>query len=433
MTGLRRAESFPTNSFNFVSAALLSSNSRTASSSRQKARMTGVRVIRAFCREEESVREFDESNVALTKLNEFVGKLSALLNPVTYVLINIATVILINNAGLQVNLGNIQQGEVVALYNYMAQMIIELIKLASLIITLNKSAACANRVANILKVKTSMDYPDDTISASAAAENSVEFQGVTFAYAGTGAPSLSDISFSVKKGQTVGIIGGTGSGKSTLVNLIARFYDVTKGTILMNGQDIRTYSQHDLRKKIGVVPQRAALFKGTIRDNMKWGCEDATDEEIWDALTTAQAREIVEGKDGQLDFKLEQNGRNLSGGQRQRLTIARAVVKKPEFLILDDSASALDFATDAALRKSLHQLSGNVTTFLVSQRAASIRQADLILVLNDGELVGKGIHDDLIRTCDIYREIYFSQFPEERAKYALSNTAVSGGTMEVVS
>ena len=348
-------------------------------------------------------------------------------------LINIATVILINNAGLQVNLGNIQQGEVVALYNYMAQMIIELIKLASLIITLNKSAACANRVANILKVKTSMDYPDDTISASAAAENSVEFQGVTFDYAGTGAPSLSDISFSVKKGQTVGIIGGTGSGKSTLVNLIARFYDVTKGTILMNGQDIRTYSQHDLRKKIGVVPQRAALFKGTIRDNMKWGCEDATDEEIWDALTTAQAREIVEGKDGQLDFKLEQNGRNLSGGQRQRLTIARAVVKKPEFLILDDSASALDFATDAALRKSLHQLSGNVTTFLVSQRTASIRQADLILVLNDGELVGKGIHDDLIRTCDIYREIYFSQFPEERAKYALSNTAVSGGTMEVVS
>ena len=232
--------------------------------------LTGVRVIRAFCREEEAVREFDESNAALTKLNEFVGKLSALLNPVTYVLINIATVILINNAGLQVNLGNMQQGEVVALYNYMAQMIIELIKLASLIITLNKSAACANRVADILKVKTSMDYPDDTASVSAAAENAVEFQDVTFAYAGTGAPSLSDICFSVKKGQTVGIIGGTGSGKSTLVNLIARFYDATKGTIMINGQDIRTYSQHDLREKIGVVPQRAALFKGTIRENMKW-------------------------------------------------------------------------------------------------------------------------------------------------------------------
>ena len=392
--------------------------------------LTGVRVIRAFCREKESVREFDESNAQLTKLNEFVGKLSALLNPVTYVLINIATVILINNAGLQVNLGNMQQGQVVALYNYMAQMIVELIKLASLIITLNKSAACANRVADILKVKTSMDYPNATATA-VSSENAVEFNDVTFTYAGSSAPSLSNISFSVRKGQTVGIIGGTGSGKSTLVNLIARFYDATSGTVQLDGQNIQAYSQHDLRKKIGVVPQRAALFKGSIRENMKWGREDATDEEIWDALTTAQAREIVENKDGQLDFKLEQNGRNLSGGQRQRLTIARAVVKKPEFLILDDSASALDFATDAALRKSLHQLSGNVTTFLVSQRAASIRQADLILVLDDGELVGKGIHDDLIHTCDTYREIYFSQFPEERAKYKASNTAVSGNASEV--
>lgn len=393
--------------------------------------LTGVRVIRAFCREKEAVREFDESNAQLTRLNEFVGKLSALLNPVTYVLINIATVILINNAGLQVNLGNMQQGQVVALYNYMAQMIVELIKLASLIITLNKSAACANRVADILKVKTSMDYPDTTASTSVSSENAVEFNDVTFTYAGSSAPSLSNISFSVKKGQTVGIIGGTGSGKSTLVNLIARFYDATSGTVQMDGQNIQSYSQHDLREKVGVVPQRAALFKGSIRENMKWGRENATDEEIWDALITAQAREIVEGKDGQLEFKLEQNGRNLSGGQRQRLTIARAVVKKPEFLILDDSASALDFATDAALRKSLHQLSGNVTTFLVSQRAASIRQADLILVLDDGELVGKGIHDDLIHTCDTYREIYFSQFPEERAKYNALNTAVSGSTSEV--
>ena len=392
--------------------------------------LTGVRVIRAFCREKEAVQEFDESNTQLTKLNEFVGKLSALLNPVTYVLINIATVILINNAGLQVNLGSMQQGQVVALYNYMAQMIVELIKLASLIITLNKSAACANRVADILKVKTSMDYPDTTTS-TVSGENAVEFNDVTFTYAGSSAPSLSNISFSVKRGQTIGIIGGTGSGKSTLVNLIARFYDATSGTVQMDGQDIRSYSQHDLRQKVGVVPQRAALFKGTIRENMKWGREDATDSEIWDALTTAQAREIVENKDGQLDFNLEQNGRNLSGGQRQRLTIARAVVKKPEFLILDDSASALDFATDAALRKSLHQLSGNVTTFLVSQRAASIRQADQILVLNDGELVGKGVHDDLIRTCDTYREIYFSQFPEERAKYEVSNTAVSGNATEV--
>ena len=243
--------------------------------------------------------------------------------------------------------------------------------------------------------------------------------------------ALKGISFEVKKGEIMGIVGKNGSGKSTLVNLIARFYDATQGTVRIDGQDIRSYSQQDLREKIGVVPQRAALFKGTIRENMKWGRDDATDAEIWDALTTAQAREIVEGKDGQLDFKLEQNGRNLSGGQKQRLTIARAVVKKPEFLILDDSASALDFATDAALRKSLHQLSGNVTTFLVSQRAASIRQADLILVLNDGELVGKGIHDDLIRSCEIYRAIYFSQFPEERAKYDSSKTAVSGNAAEV--
>lgn len=378
--------------------------------------LTGVRVIRAFCREKEAVEEFDQSNLALTKLNEFVGRLSALLNPVTYVLINIATVILINNAGLQVSLGNMQQGEVVALYNYMAQMIVELIKLASLIITLNKSAACAGRVADILKVDSTMEFAGSS-SGDSTGSRSVEFQNVTFSYQGTGAPSLTDISFSVKKGETVGIIGGTGSGKSTLVNLIARFYDTTSGEILLDGENIRNYSRRALRDKIGVVPQRAALFKGSIRDNMKWGREDATDEEIWSALTTAQAREIVEGKPGQLDFALEQNGKNLSGGQRQRLTIARALVKNPEILILDDSASALDFATDAALRKALAGLGGQVTTFLVSQRAASIRQADQILVLDDGALCGLGTHDTLIRSCSTYREIYFSQFPEERNRY----------------
>lgn len=378
--------------------------------------LTGVRVIRAFCREKEAVEEFDQSNLALTKLNEFVGRLSALLNPVTYVLINIATVILINNAGLQVSLGNMQQGEVVALYNYMAQMIVELIKLASLIITLNKSAACAGRVADILKVDSTMEFASSS-SGDSTGSRSVEFQNVTFSYQGTGAPSLTDISFSVKKGETVGIIGGTGSGKSTLVNLIARFYDATSGEILLDGENIRNYSRRALRDKIGVVPQRAALFKGSIRDNMKWGREDATDEEIWSALTTAQAREIVEGKPGQLDFALEQNGKNLSGGQRQRLTIARALVKNPEILILDDSASALDFATDAALRKALAGLGGQVTTFLVSQRAASIRQADQILVLDDGALCGLGTHDTLIRSCSTYREIYFSQFPEERNRY----------------
>lgn len=378
--------------------------------------LTGVRVIRAFCREKEAVEEFDRSNLALTKLNEFVGRLSALLNPVTYVLINIATVILINNAGLQVSLGNMQQGEVVALYNYMAQMIVELIKLASLIITLNKSAACAGRVADILKVDSTMEFTGSS-SGDSTGSRSVEFQNVTFSYQGTGAPSLTDISFSVKRGETVGIIGGTGSGKSTLVNLIARFYDATSGEILLDGENIRNYSRQALRDKIGVVPQRAALFKGSIRDNMKWGREDATDEEIWSALTTAQAREIVEGKPEQLDFALEQNGKNLSGGQRQRLTIARALVKNPEILILDDSASALDFATDAALRKALAGLGGQVTTFLVSQRAASIRQADQILVLDDGALCGLGTHDTLIRSCSTYREIYFSQFPEERNRY----------------
>lgn len=404
--------------------------------------LTGVRVIRAFCREKEAVQEFDSRNQELTKLNLFVGRLSALLNPVTYVLINIATVILIQKAGVEVNLGGMQQGQVVALYNYMAQMIVELIKLASLIITLNKSAACAGRVADILKVKSTMNYPAastatsdsdkpvqkpgsvaESISASSSynadnSENVVVFDDVTFEYSKAGAPSLSHISFSVKKGQTVGIIGGTGSGKTTLVNLISRFYDTSKGTVLLDGQNIENYTKNDLRSRIGVVPQKAALFKGTIRDNLKWGREDATDKDLWQALTTAQGKEVVEGKPGQLDFELEQNGKNLSGGQKQRLTIARALVKKPEILILDDSASALDFATDAALRKSLNRLDWNVTTFLVSQRSSSIQQADLILVLDNGTLAGKGTHAELLRTCDTYREIYFSQFPEKRAKYA---------------
>lgn len=393
--------------------------------------LTGVRVIRAFCREKEAVAEFDTRNQELTKLNLFVGKLSALLNPVTYVLINIATVILIQKAGVEVNLGGMQQGQVVALYNYMAQMIVELIKLASLIITLNKSAACAGRVADILKVKSTMDYPSsstysaqmskDLATATADAslsENAIVFNDVTFEYSKAGAPSLSHICFSVKKGQTVGIIGGTGSGKTTLVNLISRFYDASKGTVLLDGQNIENYTRSDLRSRIGVVPQKAALFKGSIRDNLKWGREDASDEDLWQALTTAQGKEVVEGKPGQLDFMLEQNGKNLSGGQKQRLTIARALVKKPEILILDDSASALDFATDAALRKSLNRLDWRVTTFLVSQRSSSIQQADLILVLDNGTLAGKGTHAELLRTCDTYREIYFSQFPEERDKYA---------------
>ena len=370
--------------------------------------LTGVRVIRAFCREREAVKDFDESNRELTRLNEFVGRLSALLNPATYVLINIATVFLISAAGVQVNMGSMQQGETVALYNYMAQMIVELIKLASLIITLNKAAACAGRVADILNVQSSMDYVTET-KTQPVSDCAVAFQDVTFSYAGTKAPSLSNISFSVKKGQTVGIIGGTGSGKTTLVNLISRFYDADQGTVLLNGQDICKYSQADLCSKIGIVPQKAVLFKGTIRENMKLGRENASDEEIWEALSMAQAKEIVEKK--------------LSGGQRQRLTIARALIKNPEILILDDSASALDFATDAALRKSLHTLSHKTTTFLVSQRSSSIRQADLILVLDDGTLAGQGTHEELLKSCAPYREIFFSQFPDERKKYdAMQNT-----------
>ena len=379
--------------------------------------LTGVRVIRAFCREEESVNEFEKSNTELTKLNEFVGRISALLNPFTYVLINIATVILIARAGLQVNLGAMQQGQVVALYNYMAQMIVELIKLASLIITLNKAMACADRVAGVLDIRTTMHYPESPSTKADPSANEVEFDKVSFTYAGAGASSLSDISFSVKKGQTVGIIGGTGCGKTTLVSLISRFYDATSGTVKLNGRNVKELTNQEIHDKVGIVQQRSVLFKGSIRDNMKWGNENASDSEIWDALKVAQAKEVVEGKDGQLDFMLEQNGKNLSGGQRQRLTIARALVKKPEILILDDSLSALDFATDAALRKALTGLEGETTTFLVSQRVAGIRQADKILVLDNGELAGQGTHEELMKSCEVYREIYFSQFPEDRAKY----------------
>ena len=373
--------------------------------------LTGVRVIRAFCREEQSVEEFEESNRALTKLNLFVGRISALMNPLTYVLINLGAVVLIREAAGQVDLGVFQQGEVVALYNYMLQIIVELIKLASLIITLNKSLACAKRTAAVLAVTPGMTYPDAPETASQGA-NAVEFRDVSFTYQGAGAPSLSGVSFAAKPGDTIGVIGGTGSGKSTLVDLIPRFYDATSGSVLLDGQDVRTLPQDTLREKVGVVPQRAQLFQGSIRDNLRWGSEHATDAQLWQALTLAQAREVVEGKPGGLDFLLEQNGRNLSGGQRQRLTIARALVKEPEVLILDDSSSALDFATDAALRRAIRSLKS--TTVLVSQRIACVRQADSILVLDNGRLAGWGDHDTLMKTCPVYQEIYWSQFPEER-------------------
>ena len=395
--------------------------------------LTGVRVIRAFCREEQSVEEFEEGNRELTRLNEFVGRISALLNPLTYVLINGATVLLIARAGVQVNIGNLQQGQVVALYNYMAQIIVELIKLASLIITLNKSMACADRVAGILDVKSSMEYKvaaeqmkNEQINADqrkyetdgendqADSNLAVEFNHVTFTYEGAGASSLSDITFRAKKGQTIGIIGGTGSGKSTLVSLIPRFYDPQEGTVKVNGINAKDYPQGELCSEIGVVQQRSILFKGSIRDNLKWGNDQASDEDLWKAITIAQAKDVVEAKPGKLDFEVEQNGRNLSGGQKQRLTIARALVSKPEILILDDSLSALDFATDAALRKAIGELEGNVTIFLVSQRISGIRQADKILVMEDGELAGQGTHEELMETCETYQEIYYSQFPEER-------------------
>ena len=378
--------------------------------------LTGVRVIRAFCREDHSVREFDESSQALTKLNEFVGRISALLNPLTYVLINLAAVVLIDRAALRVNIGSIAQGDVVALNNYMLQITVELIKLASLIITLTKSMACAGRVAGVLEQPTSMTYPEKNAQPRENGDEAVRFDRVNFTYRNAGAPSLTDISFCAGKGQTVGIIGGTGSGKSTLISLIPRFYDAASGTVCLDGCDVKEYTQQALCRKVAVVQQRSVLFQGTIRDNLRWGNENASDEELWQALEVAQAREIVEGKEGQLDFRLEQGGRNLSGGQKQRLSIARALVKKPEILILDDSSSALDFATDAALRSAIHGLGGGVTTFLVSQRIACIRQADQILVLDNGSLAGVGTHEELLERCGLYQEIFDSQFPGEREK-----------------
>ena len=396
--------------------------------------LTGVRVIRAFCREQDAVREFDEKNRALTRLNEFVGGISALLNPLTYVLVNFATIILIDRAGLEVHLGNMGQGDAVALYNYMAQMIVELIKLASLVISINKALACAGRVDKILKVQPGLAYPERRAAAEtaesreamtgAAAEGEAEkkrergeairFEDVTFTYPGAAAPSLSHISFSVEQGQTLGIIGGTGSGKTSLVNLICRFYDVSSGRVLVEGADTRTYPKGDLLEKVGLVPQRAVLFKGSIRENLKWGNEHASDEELWQAIETAQAMDVVKGKKGELDFMVEQNGKNLSGGQKQRLTIARALVRHPEILILDDSASALDLATDAALRKALRRMEGSMTTVIVSQRISSIRSADRILVLENGRMAGWGSHEELLASCAAYQETYDSQYPGER-------------------
>ena len=384
--------------------------------------LTGSRVIRAFNKEDDEKVHFNENNDLLTRAQIYVGKISALMNPLTYVIINGAIVVLVWTGAVRVDNGYITQGEVVALINYMSQILVELVKLANLIININKSIACGNRIQSIFEMQPSITdgsgqkvdkVQTDTADRSEEAEYAVEFSHVGLTYAGAGDESLTDIDFKVKKGETIGIIGGTGSGKSSVVNLIPRFYDVTSGFIKVEGKDVKDYPLEELRGKIGTVLQKAVLFHGTIRENLKWGNPDATEEDLNRAITVAQAKEFVDNKEGRLDFEIEQGGKNLSGGQRQRLTIARAVVKKPEILILDDSASALDFATDAALRKAIREMEGETTVFIVSQRAASIQHADRIVVLDDGKIVGLGTSEELLESCEVYQEIYNSQFKKQ--------------------
>lgn len=380
--------------------------------------LTGVRVIRAFHQEAKEEERFRENNEALSAMQIFVGKISACMNPVTYIIVNGAIIALIYTGAVQVNIGNLSQGEVVAIINYMNQILVELVKLANLIVTMTKALACAERVASVFDIGADAAYVGaqnqklaDKVDKSAPF---LDFKHVSLTYQGAGAPTLQDMNFTVNRGDTVGIIGGTGSGKTSLVNLIPGFYPATEGEILLEGRDIRTMSDEELRGRIGVVPQKAVLFKGTVRSNLQWGKPDATEEEMWKALELAQASEVVDGKPGKLDATVAQNGKNFSGGQRQRLTIARALVREPEILILDDSASALDYATDAKLRAALRTLEDKTTTFIVSQRASTIRHADKIIVLDDGEIAGVGTHDELLKDCTVYQEIYYSQYPEQR-------------------
>ncbi|MDE6950211.1 MAG: ABC transporter ATP-binding protein/permease [Lachnospiraceae bacterium] len=400
---------------------------------RTRENLTGVRVIRAFNREDEEREAFTEENQGLTRMQMFVGRFSACMNPVTYIIVNAATVVLIWSGAVRVDAGILTQGQVIALVNYMSQILVELVKLANLIITVTKAFACADRISGVLDLNSSLK--EEKRAGDAAGEKArgsyIQYRHVNFSYKDAGGDALSDIDFTVEKGQTVGIIGGTGSGKTTLVHLLPRFYDVSEGEVLIDGEDVRKYPLEKLRSKIGIVMQKSVLFHGTVRDNLRWGVLDAEgawagtgqdrDEDalMWEALEIAQAKEFVEKKEGGLDFEIEQGGKNLSGGQRQRMTIARAVVRKPEILILDDSASALDFATDAALRKAIKNASEDMTVFIVSQRAASIMYADKILVLDDGRIAGQGTHEELLASCEVYQEIYYSQF--ERTSTAMQN------------
>ena len=372
--------------------------------------LTGVRVIRAFNKEQDEVKRFKNDNESLNRLQKFVGKISGLMNPLTYVVVNVSIIALIWIGGVRVNAGALTQGQVVALYNYMSQILVELIKLANLIITITKALACAGRIESVFDVTSGM--ADGSVKEAAAKEEQpgVEFKNVSLTYSGSGASSVEGINFKAMKGQTIGVIGGTGSGKSSLVNLIPRLYDATQGEVLVDGVNVKDYDIETLRNKVGIVMQKAVLFKGTIRENMWMGKKGATDEQIDEALEISQSKEFVDSKQGRLDYVIEQGGKNLSGGQRQRLTIARAIVRKPDVLILDDSASALDFATDAALRKAIRGMNNSPTVFIVSQRAASLMYADLIIVLDDGQVAGMGTHDELLANCEVYKEIYESQF-----------------------
>lgn len=379
--------------------------------------LTGVRVIRAFHKEEEEKNRYEESLGALTGMQNHVGRISAFMNPVTYIIINCGIIALLYIGAFQVDIGVLTQGQVVALVNYMSQILVELIKLANLIVTITKAVACGNRIESVLEMKSSMpiDVQKEQLgkvagNKSEASEYMVEFSHVGLTYQGAGAESLTNIDFQVKKGETIGIIGGTGSGKTSLVHLIPRFYDATAGEVKINGKNVKDYPIEQLRQMVGIVMQKAVLFQGTIRENLCWGKENATEKELYQALETAQAREVVDGKDGKLDAPVEQGGKNFSGGQRQRLTIARALVRKPQILILDDSASALDYATDAGLRKAIREMEGEPTVFIVSQRTSSIQHADKIIVLDDGVVSGIGTHDQLLETCEVYREIYESQY-----------------------